>query len=80
MILMKYLKGEDAEKQQEMVNDIKKITKKHLVVIKTKDDKTLLVSDNDPIKEDLEESIEMLEDAIAICKSNLEELDKMKVN
>jgi len=77
---MKYLKGEDAEKQQEMVNDIKKITKKHLVVIKTKDDKTLLVSDNDPIKEDLEESIEMLEDAIAICKSNLEELDKMKVN
>lgn len=77
---MEYLKGEDDEKQREMVEKIRKITKKHLMVIKTKEENVHIVSDSDPIKEDIEESIDMLEKAIDICKRNLKELEEMKVN
>jgi len=77
---MEYLKGEDAEKQREMVEKIRKITKKHLMVIKTKEENVHIVSDSDPIKEDIEENIDMLEKAIDICKRNLKELEDMKIN
>jgi hypothetical protein len=84
MVLMEYLKGEDAEKQREMVEKIRKITKKHLMVIKTKEENVHIVSDivsdSDPIKEDIEENIDMLEKAIDICKRNLKELEDMKIN